>query len=107
MRNAVLRILVVSSLLAALLAGATILGAGAYNVRDAAASNDWDSLVDSYLNDLYFPHNPTAATQDGIHLYDSQIEDYTKTGAAREIDELKEFEKRVVAFPPAGLSATN
>jgi hypothetical protein len=40
----------------------------------------WNALVDEYLDKVYFPLNPTTATLDGVHNYDSEIEDYSRAG---------------------------
>src|SRR4029077_18020085 len=34
----------------------------------------WNALVDEFLDKVYFPLNPTTATLDGVHNYDSEIE---------------------------------
>jgi uncharacterized protein (DUF885 family) len=50
------------------------------------------SLSDQYFDKYYFPYNPTAATSAGIHLYDGRLEDYSKSGVAARVKELKKFE---------------
>jgi uncharacterized protein (DUF885 family) len=79
----------------------------AASVCGADRKADWDTLVDDYLYKVYFPQNPTAATLDGVHLYDAELENFTMAGARREIEELKRFASRVEEFPSAGLSAVD
>ena len=52
------------------------------------------SLADEYLDQYYFPNNPTAATQAGIHRYDRELEDYSRAALARQIKSLKAYERR-------------
>jgi uncharacterized protein (DUF885 family) len=68
---------------------------------------EWNALVDEYLDKLYFPENPTAATAAGIHRYDGQIEDYSMTAKNAEIHALHEYESRVEQFSAAGLRAVD
>ncbi len=71
--------------------------------RAADRTAEWNSLVDEYLEKMYFPLNPTAATAAGIHKYDGQIEDYSRAGKKAEIQTLREYENRVAHFPANGL----
>jgi uncharacterized protein (DUF885 family) len=66
---------------------------------------EWNALVDEYLDKVYFPQNPTAATAAGIHRYDGQIEEYSREAANEEIRTLHEYEMRVLQFPADGLKA--
>ena len=75
--------------------------------RAAERTGEWNALVDEYLEKVYFPLNPTAATAAGIHKYDGKIEDYSKSGTENEIRALHEYEKRVAAFPSDGLKAVD
>jgi uncharacterized protein (DUF885 family) len=63
----------------------------------------WNALVDEYLDKIYFPLNPTTATLDGIHNYDSQIEDYSHAGAEAQAGQLRDFAARLEQFPAEGL----
>lgn len=65
---------------------------------------DWHALADEYLEKIYFPQNPTAATVAGLHQYDSAIEDYSTEGKAHQIRALELFETRVAHFPSSGLN---
>jgi len=55
-------------------------------------------LADDYFDTFYFPQNPSAATQMGIHIYDDKLEDYSKAAINREIITLKQFENKVNAI---------
>ncbi|HEY2119835.1 MAG TPA: DUF885 domain-containing protein [Candidatus Acidoferrum sp.] len=68
---------------------------------------EWNALVDEYLDKVYFPQNPTAATAAGIHRYDGQIEEYSREAANEEIRTLHEYEMRVLQFPADGLKAVD
>ncbi len=73
----------------------------------AAAGDDpharWNALVDEYLDQVYFPQNPTAATAAGIHKYDAEIEAYSNPEIAEQIRVLHQYEARVAEFPSSGL----
>ena len=71
----------------------------------ASPSKDWNGLVDEYLDKVYFPQNPSVATQDGLHQHDSEIEQYSQKAIQEEIGALHTYEQRVAQFPPAGLTA--
>lgn len=51
---------------------------------------DFNALVDKYF-DFYFQTNPSEATQDGFHQYDSKLEDYSAAGRKHETAELKDY----------------
>jgi uncharacterized protein (DUF885 family) len=64
----------------------------------------WNALSDSYFKDVYFKYSPTNGTQNGLHEYDSQLEDYTSAGVDQQVAAYTAFEKRVEDFNPAGLT---
>ncbi len=61
-------------------------------------------LADDYFDRFYFPANPTAATAAGIHLYDDQLEDYSRTEVDRQVRELRGYESRFHAIDATTLS---
>lgn len=69
-----------------------------------AADHAFASLADRYFDQYYLPANPSAATSYGIHKYDGKLEDYSRTGIAREIESLNGWEQRVASVDPASLS---
>lgn len=64
---------------------------------------EWNALVDGYLEEVYFPQNPSYATVSGIHRYDREMEAYSAQEIAAENRVLHEYERRVANFPTAGL----
>jgi uncharacterized protein (DUF885 family) len=67
---------------------------------DAALARLADEYIDGYL----FPTHPTWATHLGLHTYDARLEDYSAAARRREIRTLHDFERRLAAVAPAGLS---
>jgi hypothetical protein len=57
------------------------------------------SVTDRFLDEYYFPFNPSTATSAGIHRYDGRLEDYSKTGITRRITALKKWETEVGRLP--------
>ena len=84
--------------LAALPAGAALPPASA--PADAALM----ALADDYLDNYYFPANPTAATTAGIHRYDAQLEDFSRAGVQHDVAALQGFLQRFEAVAAAPLS---
>jgi hypothetical protein len=64
----------------------------------------WNALADDYFDQVYFKFNPTTGTEDGLHQYDSQLEDYSHKAVDDDVAAYETFEKRVEAFSPAGLT---
>ncbi|HWY27084.1 MAG TPA: DUF885 domain-containing protein [Candidatus Angelobacter sp.] len=76
-------------------------GIGAGAVKNPAQG--WDSLVDEYFEQVRFKFAPTEGTADGLHQYDSLLEDYSRKGVDAEVAALHEFEKRIGAVDPKSL----
>jgi uncharacterized protein (DUF885 family) len=70
------------------------------------ASARWNTLVDAYLDEVFFKFSPTSGTSAGLHRYDAELEDYSHAGVEKEIVALHAFEKRVEAFDPKELGDT-
>ena len=70
----------------------------------ATADSEFVNLADQYFDQYYFPFNPTSGTNVGFHQYDSQLEDYSRSGINRQIALLKKFEQQVDRIDPAKLS---
>src|SRR5438270_4640014 len=66
---------------------------GKSTVRPAAASANWDQLVDDFLANAYFKFNPTQGTAAGFHQYDTQLEDYSQANIDRQIAALQKYDK--------------
>lgn len=71
----------------------------------ADRSQEWNAFVDDYLDKVYFPQNPSAATVAGIHQHDNEIEAYSAKEVAAQTRTLHEYEARVEAFPATGLTS--
>src|SRR5262252_4716899 len=69
-------------------------------------TDSWDSLADDFT-DQHFAFNPSLATNAGIHRHDSELEDYSARAIAKQVAWYQQFEKRVLAFDPNNLNATD
>ena len=87
--------------------GALILSA----TDSPAASQDWNKtftdVSNAYLDEVYFPYQPTSGTQAGYHQYDAKLEDFSRKNIDAEIAALHGFDKQVEAIPPASLDQTS
>lgn len=83
--------------------GAALAGGLAARAAEPERTADWNALVDEYLDRVYYPENPVEATVAGIHLYDREVDDFSKAGAEREAKSLHAFQAKVTAFSPEGL----
>lgn len=63
-------------------------------------------VSDEYFDRVYFRYNPTTATTDGFHQYDSQLEDYSIKSVESEIAALKLFERRIEGIHPDDAEAS-
>src|ERR1022692_4426317 len=67
-----------------------------------AAKETWkqqfQTVSDEYLDQVYFHYAPTNGTLAGYHQYDTQFEDFSRKSINAEITALKVFEKRVEAI---------
>jgi uncharacterized protein (DUF885 family) len=88
-----------ATLAALLLCPLASIAAAATGSGDAALAQ----LADGYFDHYFFPTNPTAATLAGIHTYDAQLEDPTRSGIDRQVGQLKDWEARFAAIDPATL----
>ena len=77
-----------------------------------AAKETWkqqfQTVSDEYLDQVYFHYAPTNGTLAGYHQYDTQFENFSRKSIDAEITALKVFEKRVEAIhsDPAALDLT-
>ena len=69
-----------------------------------AADQAFTRLADRYFDTYYFPTNPSTATSDGFHAWDSQLEDYSRAGVEANVKALQQWEARVSAVDPNTLS---
>ncbi len=68
-----------------------------------SANQQFVKVADEYLDQAYFPFNPTSGTAVGYHQYDTQLEDNSRKNIDAQRDLLHTFEKRVAAIPAADL----
>jgi uncharacterized protein (DUF885 family) len=91
--------------IAAITAIAILLVAGSLPARRADDVHaQWNALADAFFDQVYFKFAPTSGTSAGLHQYDALLEDYSRAGVDQQIAAYQAFEKRVVAFSPAGLT---
>ena len=64
---------------------------------------EFDTVVDAYF-DLYFELHPSVATSDGLHQYDSKLEDFSRAGVERETSALRAFLPRLEKVRQTSLS---
>ena len=57
----------------------------------------YDQLVDEYF-DGYFKIHPTEGTAAGFHQYDSQLEDFSRSGIEHDVAFLKEYQQKFAAI---------
>jgi uncharacterized protein (DUF885 family) len=95
-----------AALLLALVATAASAQSGSPPAAPAPGNQAFGKLADEFFDTFYFPVNPTTATVTGIHTYDSQLEDYSRTGIDHQIATLQGFDKRVSAIDAATLDGT-
>jgi uncharacterized protein (DUF885 family) len=69
------------------------------------APQTFDYLSDHYFTDVYYHFSPTKGTTDGLHQYDTQLEDYSAADIQRQIGALHDYEKKVEAIDPTALDA--
>ena len=69
----------------------------------SAPDKSFTRLADSYFDTYYFPTNPSTATSQGLHTFDSKLEDYSRAGIDANVKALQQWEARVNAVDPASL----
>jgi uncharacterized protein (DUF885 family) len=65
--------------------------------------DNFRQLADEYFSQVTFKFAPTSGTLAGLHQYDSQLEDYSRAGVAREVAALNEFEAKFDAVDASKL----
>ena len=70
------------------------------------SSSDFDKLIDETFDSIY-KFNPSNATGDGFHQYDTQLEDMAKASVAAETAAYKSSLAKLEAFPRTGLSESS
>jgi len=80
-------------------------GAHAQKMSADGATQTFGYLSEQFFSDVYFKFSPTSGTSAGLHQYDTQLEDYSAAGVAREVAALHEYEKKVEAIDGSALDA--
>jgi uncharacterized protein (DUF885 family) len=86
--------------------GSAMTGSSIVNAQsggDASVAQSFRSLAEQYFDQAYFKYAPTNGTLAGFHQYDTQLEDYTRSGFESQIATLESFEKKFAAIPRAQL----
>ncbi len=71
--------------------------------QSPAPSDAWRALSNDFV-DRYLAFNPSSATLAGVHSHDGELEDFSPAALAKQVAFYRQFEKRVLAFDPKGLS---
>src|SRR5258708_2042417 len=71
----------------------------------SASERDWNKLVDDFLMQLYYKFHPAGATGDGLHQFDSQLQDLSKESVEAEAAMAKQFLQRIDGIDAAKLDA--
>jgi uncharacterized protein (DUF885 family) len=80
-------------------------GAAAQKASADGAMQTFGFISEQYFANVYFKFSPTSGTAAGLHQYDSQLEDYSAAGVAREVAAQREYEKKVEAIDASALDA--
>ncbi len=73
---------------------------------NTAPNASFNQLVDEFFTES-FKHNPSTATYQGVHDYDTQLEDYSAAEVARQVQFLKEFAQKFTQVDPKTLSPSD
>ena len=73
---------------------------------DSASNGTFATLSDDIVQDFLKRH-PTAATDFGLHTYDSEMEDVTQAGIQSAVAALKAFQARINGIDTVALSPAN
>jgi uncharacterized protein (DUF885 family) len=80
--------------------------APAQHLSADGAVQTFNFIADQFFSDVYFHFSPTTGTQNGLHQYDTQLEDYSAANIQKEIAALHTYEKKVEAIDPSALDAS-
>jgi uncharacterized protein (DUF885 family) len=80
--------------------------APAQRISADGAVQTFNFLADQFFSDVYFHFSPTTGTADGLHQYDTQLEDYSAANVEREVAALHVYEKKIEAIDPSALDAS-
>src|SRR5579871_4468923 len=83
-----------------------ITGTEAQKLSADGAAQTFGFVSDQFFSNVYFKFHPTEGTSAGLHQYDSQLEDLSVAGIAREVAALKDYEKKAEAIDARALDAS-
>ena len=83
--------------------GASLLQASAYAANAANPKQSFEAAADAYLDEVYFPYQPSTATLAGVHSYDDRLENFSRGSIDKEIAGLHKSLAQVEGIPAAGL----
>jgi uncharacterized protein (DUF885 family) len=101
-----MRSTIIAVTLGALMAIPTAQAANAQRFSADGAPQTFSYLAEQYFTDVYFHFSPTNGTSNGLHQYDTQLEDYSAANIQKEIAALHAYEKKVEAIDPSALDAS-
>ena len=67
----------------------------------AAADDSKQAFIavsDAYLDEVFFPYQPTTGTLTGYHQFDTKLEDLSRQSIKEQIAALHSYDKRVTAI---------
>ncbi len=67
------------------------------------AKERFQAAADAYLDQVYFPYQPSSATLAGVHRYDDKLEDFSRGSIDREILALEKSLKEIDGISATGL----
>src|SRR5882672_8116337 len=62
--------------------------------KRSAEETDLAALADRYFEEVFFKYSPTRATAAGLHQYDSQLEDFSRSSIDAHVAVLNDFQRR-------------
>ncbi|WP_433970830.1 DUF885 domain-containing protein [Tunturiibacter lichenicola] len=89
-----------------LLAPCMLASAAAQHLSADGGVQTFNYLADQYFSDVYFHFSPTNGTANGLHQYDTQLEDYSAANIQKQIAALHTYEKKVEGIDPSALDAS-
>ena len=95
-----------AALLAASLLAASAPTLRAQHVSADGAPQTFQYLADHFLSDVLFKYSPTTGTANGLHQYDTQLEDFSPATIQAEIADIRAYEKKVAAIDASALDAS-
>jgi hypothetical protein len=72
-----------------------------------AAAAELRQLAAQYFDQVYFHYEPSAGTEAGLHQYDAQLEDYSRSAVDRQTADLQRFKAIFSAVPADQLDLTS